>query len=174
MDIEWQSMLLPSVSLAEIFIRGTVVYLAIFLFVRVLPPREVGGLTVSDLLVVVLIADAAQNGMSAQYQSITEGLLLVLTIIFWSYCIDLVDFYFPRLNIASHAPVQLIRHGAWIQRNMHRQKITEEEVMSQIRQCGLDSIADIKSVYIEGDGHISVIMTSQSPIARSTRNRPNI
>ena len=97
----------------------------------------------------------------------TEGLLLVLTIIFWSYCIDLVDFYFPRLHLASHAPVRLIKNGRMLKANMDRQKISEDELMSHIRQCGLDGIAEIKSAYIEGDGQISVIMHSQNRISKS-------
>ena len=96
--------------------------------------------------------------------------MLVLTIIAWSYCIDTLDYYFPRLHLASHTSVRLIRNGKLLKDNMHRQKISEEELMSHIRRCGLEEVTEIKSAYIEGDGHISVIMQSQMTVGKETRN----
>lgn len=166
MSIDWQGIFLPTVSLLEILIRGSIFYLAIFFFLRFLPPRAMGGLSLSDVLVVVLIADAAQNGMSADYRSITEGLLLVMTIILWSYFIDTLDFYFPKLRLTSNTPVLLIKNGKMLKANMKSEKISESELMSQIRQYGLDTFDDVKCAYMEGDGHISVIVKSHLPTKR--------
>jgi uncharacterized membrane protein YcaP (DUF421 family) len=84
MGIDWEKLLVPSGSLAEIVIRGTVIYLALFAAVRLLPRRTVGSLGSSDLLVLVVIADAVQNGMAGEYRSITEGLALAGTIFGWA------------------------------------------------------------------------------------------
>jgi uncharacterized membrane protein YcaP (DUF421 family) len=70
--IDWKSAFIPTIHLAEIFLRGTIVYLFILFVLRLLR-REAGALSISDLLVVVLIADAAQNAMASEYRSITEG-----------------------------------------------------------------------------------------------------
>ena len=77
--IDWKSAFIPTVHLGEIFLRGTIVYLFILFVLRLLR-REAGSLSISDLLVVVIIADAAQNAMATEYKSITEGLVLVTTI----------------------------------------------------------------------------------------------
>lgn len=59
--VEWAKMLIPDTPLLEIFLRGSIVYLALFFLLRVVLKRESGTLGITDLLVVVLIADAAQN-----------------------------------------------------------------------------------------------------------------
>ena len=72
LQIDWKAVFVPTVSLLEIVLRGTLVYLLLFFVLRVLR-REAGALGISDLLVVVLIADAAQNAMGSEYKSVTEG-----------------------------------------------------------------------------------------------------
>ena len=71
LQIDWKSVFVPSLHLGEIFLRGTIVYLSLFFLLRMLR-REAGAISISDLLVVVLIADAAQNAMASEYKSITE------------------------------------------------------------------------------------------------------
>ena len=72
LQIDFRSVFVPSLHLAEIVLRGTLVYLFLFTILRVLR-REAGVVGIADLLVVVLIADAAQNAMASEYKSITEG-----------------------------------------------------------------------------------------------------
>ena len=72
-EIDWQSVFIPSLHIGEIVLRGTIVYLFLFILLRLLR-RGAGAIGISDLLVVVLIADAAQNAMASEYKSITEGL----------------------------------------------------------------------------------------------------
>jgi uncharacterized membrane protein YcaP (DUF421 family) len=70
--IDWHGMFVPTMSLVELVIRGTVLYFAIFGFMRLFR-RQAGALSMADLLVIVLVADAAQNAMASDYHSITEG-----------------------------------------------------------------------------------------------------
>src|SRR5688572_21808467 len=91
-SINWSELFVPSGSVIEIVVRGTTLFLMLFLLLRVLPRRQIGSLGVSDLLVIVVIADAAQNGLSGEYKSITEGVVLVVTILFWNWIIDTLDY----------------------------------------------------------------------------------
>lgn len=84
-DVDWGDLLVPQTSLAEIVIRGTAVYLVIFALLRFVSKRQSGALGMTGLLLVVLIADAAQNAMAADYQSLPDGLLLVAVIVGWSW-----------------------------------------------------------------------------------------
>lgn len=61
-DLDWKNIFLPGTPLLEIFLKGTLVYLSLFLLLRVVLKRESGTVGVTDLLVVVLLADAAQKG----------------------------------------------------------------------------------------------------------------
>ena len=155
--IDWHSVFVPAVSLLEIVLRGTLVYLLLFFLMRVLR-REAGALGISDLLVVVLIADAAQNAMSSEYKSVTEGAVLVGTIIAWDYSLDWLGYRFPVFGrLLRPAPLPLIKDGNALRRNMRKEMISMEELMSQLREQGVEHISEVKRCYLEGDGHISVI-----------------
>lgn len=155
--IDWHAMFVPTVHLGEIFLRGTAVYLFIFFLLRILR-RESGAIGLSDVLVIVLIADAAQNAMASEYKSITEGLVLVGTIVFWDYFLDWVSYRFPRLRrLLRPRALPLITQGRLQRRHLQQEMITEEELMAQLREQGIDSVADVKHCYLEADGHISVV-----------------
>ena len=156
-DIDWQELFVPSGSLAEIFVRGTVIYLLLFAALRLLPRRTAGALAPSDILVLVIIADAVQNAMAGEYRSITEGVLLAATIFGWATLIDWLDYRFPRLHIGSARAVQVIREGEILWNNLKREQVSEEELMSELRQQGLDSTRDVIAAFIEGDGHFSIL-----------------
>src|SRR5688572_20486859 len=160
--MDWEGLFVPGGSLVELMVRGSVLYLALFAMLRLLPRRQLGSLGVSDVLVIVLIADAAQNGLAGDYTSITEGVLLVATILFWDYAIDWTDRRFPGLQLNPSKPLPLVQEGRIIERNLARGNITEGDLMSQIRQQGIDDLRDVKGAYAEGDGSISVIKARHS------------
>lgn len=156
--IDWQSVFVPSQPLGEIVLRGSLVYLSLFALIRVVLKRETGTVGTADLLMIVLIADAAQNGMATDYKSVTEGVVLVATIIFWNYSLDWLGHRFPRVGRLLHPPpLELVRDGRMNRRNMRRELITEDELMSHLRQQGVEELSEVKRCYIEGDGRISVI-----------------
>ena len=170
-EVDWARLLVPSGSLAEIVIRGSVIYLILFAVMRFLPRREVGGVSASDILVIVLIADAVQEGMAGRYESITEGVLLAATIFFWATVIDYLDFHFPQLKLAEGGPTPIVRDGRLLRRQMERQKVTEEEVMAQLRQHGFERLHEVSAAYIEGDGHFSVI-GRRGPVQQQPAKNP--
>jgi uncharacterized membrane protein YcaP (DUF421 family) len=162
-QVDWQTLFVPTTPLLEIFVRGTLIYLGLFLLLRVLLKRESGTLGITDMLLVVLIADAAQNGMADDYRSITEGLLLVATIIFWSLFLNWISFRFPLLEkLVKPGKLLLIKDGKMIRANMRKELITANELMSEIRSNGLTDLSEIKEAYMEPTGLISIISTEES------------
>lgn len=155
--IDWETLFLPSLNIGEIFLRGSIVYLFLFFLLRILR-RQAGTISISDLLVIVLIADAAQNALASQYQSITEGLILVTTIVFWNFFLDWLGYRFPMVGrLIRPSPLLLIRNGHIQKRNLSKELITDEELLEQLREQGIDEIEKVKESYLEGDGRISVI-----------------
>jgi uncharacterized membrane protein YcaP (DUF421 family) len=170
-DLDWQEILVPSASIAEVMVRGTMVYLTLFFVMRFLPRRTMGAMGPSDLLIIVLLADAVQQAMAGKYESVTEGLVLAATLIFWAFAIDWLDYRFPMLHLSDGKQIPLIRNGKFIYKNMNRQMITEDEVMAQLRQHGLDSARSVQSAYLEGDGHFSVLLRGGAPVQSPPERR---
>jgi uncharacterized membrane protein YcaP (DUF421 family) len=155
---DWHKMFALDTPILEIVVRGTFVYLALFLLLRFVVKREAGTVGIADLLVIVVIADAAQNAMAGDYTSITDGFLLICTIIGWNVAIDWLAFRFAAVRrIIEPRPVQLVKDGKLVRRNMRRVLVTESELRSQLRLQGCDNIADVKASYMESDGRISVV-----------------
>lgn len=155
--IDWEKVFSPSTSIPEIILRGTLVYLFLFILLRFLR-RGAGAIGISDLLVVVLIADAAQNAMGSEYKSVTEGIVLVLTIVGWDYFFDWLAFRFPALGpILRPRALLLIKNGKLQARNLRQEMITEEELIGELREQGVENVEDVKYSYMESDGHISVV-----------------
>lgn len=158
LEIDWKHVLEPTVPSLELVVRGTLIYLGILAVVRTLLRREAAAMSLPDLLMIVLIADAAQNAMADNYSSLTDGVILVGTIILWNYILDRLSFRIPFFTrFVQPPPLPLVRNGQLLRRNMRVESITEEELMSQLRQAGVDDVAKVKIAQMEGDGRISVI-----------------
>jgi uncharacterized membrane protein YcaP (DUF421 family) len=158
-QVDWQQLFLPHISVVELVLRGSLVYLMLLAILRFLPSRQVGAVGVSDLLVVLLFANAAQNAMVSNYSSITDGLVLLLTIVGWSYLLNWFGYRFPRLQrFLTPSPLLLVKDGEVIQQNMEQGLISKRELMSQLRQQGVQSLSEVKKAYIEGDGRMSILI----------------
>jgi uncharacterized membrane protein YcaP (DUF421 family) len=160
--LDWQKMFVPDTPVLDIIVRGTILYLALFFLLRVVLKRQSGTTSVTDLLVIVLIADAAQNAMADDYSSVTDGLVLVATIVLWAFALDFIAFRFPALRrFIQPQPLALVKDGRMLPRHMHKELITEEELLAQLRQQGVERVEDAKGVYMEGDGSFSVVTGEQ-------------
>lgn len=156
--IDWSYLFSVQTPLLEIFVRGSAVYLALFFMLRFVLKRESAGLGVSDLLVVVLIADAAQNAMSNDYSSVPDGLLLVAVVVGWAWALDALAFRFPAVQrIVKPRKLPLIERGELKVANMRRELVTREELRSELRQQGIDDISSVRIAFMEPNGRISAL-----------------
>ncbi len=169
--MDYAEIFTPTHPLSEMALRGTVIYLFLIILFRVLR-REAGSLAITDLLLVVIIADAIQNAMSDDYKSITEGIVLVLTIAFWNVTIDWLAFQFPLVDRIVNPPkLPLIKDGKLIRKNLRRQFITDDELQSQLREHGIEKISLVKAAFLESDGEISIIKAEGSVEHKSHSHR---
>lgn len=170
--VEWHELFVPTHSVAEMIVRGTLMYLGLFLIFRFIVGRQSSAIGIADILVVVLIADAAQNAFAKEYQSITEGIVLVLTIVFWDFALDWLGYRSRFFGwLIKPAPLMLVRDGQMLFRNMRREMISPDELRSQARQQGIADIADVKMACLEGNGEISFVKGGDETKARGKRRR---
>ena len=170
-SIDWRTMFVPTGSVLELVLRATVMYLLILAGFRIFR-REAGSLSVSDLLVVVLIADAAQNGMAGEYKSVTEGVMVVATIFAWNYVLDWMAYRSRFVHWLLHPPpLPLVHNGQILYRNLRSQMITKGDLMEQLREQGVESIERVRKCHLESDGRMSVIQDESGRPSRPPEKR---
>jgi uncharacterized membrane protein YcaP (DUF421 family) len=162
--INWKTLLEPDIPVIEILVRGSLTYLAIFILLRIILRRQTAGsMGMTDVLVIVLLADASQNAMAGGYHSVTDGILLVSVIIGWSFFLDWIGFHWPFFQRLIKPPkLLLVNNGKMLKRNMRLELITEEELLTEIRKEGYQTIEEIAQAFMESDGKVSIIPKEQS------------
>lgn len=123
--MNWLTIHAPSVSLAELVVRGTVIFLVLLALLRVVGQRESGGLGITDVLLIVLVAEAAAAGLHGEATAVADGLILSVTILSWSVVVDAVAYRFPRAaRVLKARPKVLIQDGQLNRKVMLREFMT--------------------------------------------------
>jgi uncharacterized membrane protein YcaP (DUF421 family) len=174
MDVDWNEIFAFKIAPLEMFIRGTITYWFVFLLLRLAGRRDAGTLGVADLLVLVLIGDAAGNAMAPGDASLIDGMIVVASLIFWSVAVDRIGYFFPPTRkFLEPGKVCLVKDGVMQKRGMRREYITEEELLESVRLAGLERVAQVKRAYMESNGEISIISHSNEEIQRNDlRSKP--
>lgn len=142
----------------ELVARGTVMYWFLFLLFRFVLRRDVGAIGIADVLLLVLIADASQNAMAGGYETVSDGMVLVLTIGGWNWLFDWAAYRYPWVRRVLEAKaLTLVVDGRMNRRNMRKEMISQDELMSALRQEGVDQVEQVKLATMESDGNISVV-----------------
>ncbi|HYD80469.1 MAG TPA: YetF domain-containing protein [Paucimonas sp.] len=158
MNVDWSELFSLQLPVAEIVIRGTVMYWFLFAIFRFVIRRDIGAVGIADILILVIVADAAQNGMSGEYKSITDGVLLVATLIFWNVAFDWLSFRSPAFRrFAEPSSLPLVKDGRLVRRNLRHEFITEDELWARLREHEITSLDEVSAVFLEPDGEFSVI-----------------
>lgn len=172
---DWWDILTPSLHWAEIVARGTATYLGLTVLLRLLGRRETGGLSLTDLLVVLLTVDAASIGMTGDADSIGDSVLLVLTVLAWSVVLDVVSFRWPVVgHLFKSEPRVLVRDGRVDRRSMRRELMTAEELQSQLRLHGVEDLASVRRAVIEPNGMISIVLAEPSESSEAPDPPPEL
>ena len=161
------------VSVPELVLRGTLVYWLLFLIFRFILRRDVGAVGIADILLLVIVADAAQNAMAGGYDTFAEGAILVGTIVGWNWLLDFLSFHFKAVRrFSTPSRLTLISRGAPQWRNMRREFVSMDELKEKLREQGIEDLREVKAAYLEGDGQISVIRNSGQHEARPEKKPP--
>ena len=157
-EIQWDELFGLSIPALELIIRGTAVYWFLFLLFRFVLRREIGSIGLTDVLFVVVVADAAQNGMAGEYKSITDGFILIATISAWNVLVDWLNMKFPSVrNVLEARPLMLVSNGRILSHNLRKELLTEEELLAKLREEGIENVQAVKFACMESDGKVSVI-----------------
>jgi uncharacterized membrane protein YcaP (DUF421 family) len=142
----------------DIVIRAAVAFLFIFILTRVIGRRELNSLEPFDLILLVMMGDLVQQGVTQNDFSVTGLLLAGGTVgamtVFFSYLSFRVRALRPVLD---GEPVMLILNGQLIERNLKRERLTAAEVAAAARLQQIASLDDVRWAVLETNGQISFI-----------------
>ena len=142
----------------HIFIRTAVVYLAVFLGLRVMGKRELGQMTVFDLVVILLIANAVQNAMVGPDTSLTGGVLAAFTLLVLNYAVSLLRLSSPFWGrLVEGTPTVLVQDGEFVSPHLRKEGLERSELEMAMREHGVESVRDVRLAVLETDGSISIV-----------------
>ncbi|GAA4113946.1 DUF421 domain-containing protein [Enteractinococcus coprophilus] len=129
-----------------------------FLLMRFLGRRTSGDLNASDIILVVMISEAASPGLGGEASSIFGSLVVVATILFWAVLLGMGSYCWTWLdNLTAPRPRPLIRDGEIVHKTARRELLAKDEILSQLRVNGFQELSEVKSAYLEPSGQISFV-----------------
>jgi uncharacterized membrane protein YcaP (DUF421 family) len=147
----------------DIVIRASIAFLFIFFLTRVIGRRELNTLEPFDLILLVMMGDLVQQGVTQNDFSVTGLLLAASTVAVLTVAVSFLSYRFPPLRpVLDGEPVVLVEDGKPIDRNLRRERITLEEIAAQARGQSISSLDQIQWAVLETSGKISFIEKSGS------------
>jgi uncharacterized membrane protein YcaP (DUF421 family) len=142
----------------DIALRGIAIYVFIYLLTRVIGRRELSSLQPFDLILLVVLGDAVQQGLTQDDYSVTGVIIAVSTIASLQVATSYLAFRFRRLRpVLDGEPIVVVQDGKPIERNLHRERMTVEEIMEEARRQQIASLDQIRWAVLETSGSISFI-----------------
>jgi uncharacterized membrane protein YcaP (DUF421 family) len=142
----------------DLVIRAAVAYVAIFAFTRLLGRRELSEMQPFDLILLVIIGDLIQQGVTQNDMSVTGLLLVVATVGLMQVTASYLSFRFRRLRpLLEGEPVVIVQDGAFIERNLRRERLTVDDVAEEMRLQQITSLAEVRWGVLETSGKMSFI-----------------
>lgn len=155
--------------MTAIFIRTVFAYFAMLLVVRLMGKRQIGELQMTEFISAVLLSEIAALPITDRDIPLLYGLVPLCIIGSFEVIIALLCRKFrPLRRLLEGKPVELVHNGHYLQRNLTRTRISQEEIEAQIRINGYRSIAEVDCVYLEQTGKMSVL-----PAKKASGGSPN-
>jgi uncharacterized membrane protein YcaP (DUF421 family) len=145
----------------DLVFRATVVFFFIFLITRIAGRRELSSLEPFDVILLVVLGDLVQQGITQSDESVTGTLIVISTISLLSVGVGWISFRSGRVRLITEGePIILVQDGNVIERNLRRERLTRGDVEEEARRQQIDSLSDIRWAILEREGSISMIKRS--------------
>ena len=142
----------------DIVLRATVIFVALYLLMRLMGKRELGQMTPFELIVLVVIGDLIQQGVTQNDFSLTGAVIAISTIAFLALVMSWASYLWPRAErILEGQPQVIVRDGELLTANLRRNRLTLSEIESEMRLSGIAHMRDVKWAILEPRGKISFI-----------------
>jgi uncharacterized membrane protein YcaP (DUF421 family) len=145
----------------DIVLRATAVFFFLYILMRIVGKRQLSTLEPFDLILLIILGDAVQQGLTQDDYSITGTFLAVGTIALLVLGTSVLNFHVPRLRpILDGQPVIVVQDGKPIERNLRRERITMDDLLVAARRQSIASLDDVAWAVMETSGEITFIKKS--------------
>jgi uncharacterized membrane protein YcaP (DUF421 family) len=143
----------------DAILRGATMFIFLLVLFRLTGKRTLNSVTPFDLVLLLIISEAAQNAMIGQDYSITNSFLVILTIVGLDILLSFVKQHSHRAEqILDGSPLLIVEHGRLLEERMHKSRVDQEDIMAAARQHqGLERLEQIKYAVLEINGDISIV-----------------
>lgn len=157
----------------DIVLRATVMFFILFFLIRLLGKRELGQMTPFEFVVLVVLGDLIQQGVTHNDFSLTGATLAICTFAFWALLLSWTAYLFPRAkNLLEGTPRVIVRGGEIIEDNLRRDRLTRDEILSEMRLAGIGRLADVEWAILEPQGKMSFVRKGDDGSPQQDRDDP--
>ena len=154
----------------ELVIRVSIVFVFLWAMMRALGKRELAEMTAFELVLLVILGDLVQQGITQQDTSVTGTIIILSTISLWVLVLSYAGFRSRRANaVVEGLPVVVVRDGTILDAVLGTQRVTADELIGSARQQGIDDIARVRCGILEPDGRFSFIVEDRHVARRVQR-----
>jgi uncharacterized membrane protein YcaP (DUF421 family) len=145
----------------DIVLRTILVFSVLLVLTRVIGRRELSSLQPFDLILLIILGDAVQQGLTQDDYSLTGAFLVIFTFAVLQVFVSWVGYRFPKARpVLEGEPIVVVQDGNVIERNLRRERLTEDEIAEEARCNGIAHLAEIRWAVLETNGKISFIKKS--------------
>jgi uncharacterized membrane protein YcaP (DUF421 family) len=145
----------------DLVLRAVVIFAFVLLLTRIIGKRELGSLQPFDLILLIVLGDALQQGLTQDDYSLTGAILVVGTIAVLQVCVSWLSYRFPRTRpVLEGEPVIIVQDGNVIEKNLKRERLTVADITEEARKQQIAHLADVRWAVLETSGQISFIKNS--------------
>lgn len=142
----------------DLVIRATIIFVVMWIITRVAGRRELSTMQPIDVILLVVIGDMVQQGVTQGDNSVTGAMLVIFTFTLLTVAFSYVSFRVPALRpVMEGEPLLLVEDGKVLERNLRRERITIDELAAEARQQQIADLADVRFAVLETSGRISFI-----------------
>jgi len=148
----------------DIVIRASIMFAFLYLLLRLLGKRELSQMTPFELVLLIVMGDLIQQGVTHNDFSLTGAVLAISTFSFWALVLNGVSFKFPRLErLLDGEPSVIVSHGKLVPDNLRRNRMSRSELEGEMRLAGIAHVGEVDWAILEPEGKMSFIRKDNSP-----------
>ena len=154
----------------ELVIRVSLVFVFLWTMMRALGKRELAEMTAFELVLLVIVGDLVQQGITQQDTSVTGTLIILSTISIWVLALSYASFRSRRAtNLLEGVPVVVVRDGHLRDAVLESERVSADELLGSARQQGIPDIGRVRCGILEPDGRFSFIVEDDATAQRVQR-----